>query len=545
MAEIKDKQVQFKKVKPDFNAILERQKKFEDDQKFVVSDSLQEYISTIQKTSGYQNQEKLDDAGIRQEVINFVDNYEITDLDTIKGMDYDDVNQLEKTTSKKISEFQGLYDQDVLSKPELDYIKATVGMTNDRLKEVLGLSTRFKFAFRDLKKQLKPLKLLERIGATNIPLIGKKIQQAIQAEEEGESEALRVKRGLRRREARLGRKTGGTGNFIDDAISATGSKIGGAISKGVKGMLGMSDKPELAPSGVKEFGKEEAIEEERESDVQFKTTSGLLEQLLQEQIKTNELLGGKKGGLSGLMDFAGENKELLAGIPLLFKNFRKFAARNLAKILPGFLGGNFLAKYGAKEVTEDVAQKAGVKVTQKVGETAAKEVTEKGLKEGAEKATQQATKTVATKTATQVASKGILKTVIKKIPFIGAIAGIGFALQRLAKGDTVGAGLELTSGFSSIVPGFGTAASLAQDAVLLKRDIDMEKTKESTSMRTDEITTNGVEREVNNQSSTTINQYNNRTEQNNVDNSTKQEAPQGSIGSGNPNSKFNELSSVY
>ena len=336
MAQIKENQVKFKKVKPDFNAILERQKKFEDDQKFVVSDSLQEYISTIQKTSGYQNQDKLNDAGIRQEVINFVDNYEITDLDSIKGMDYDDVNQLEKSTSKKINEFQGLYDQDILSKPELDYIKATVGMTNDRLKEVLGLGTRFSFAFRDLKKQLKPLKLLERIGATNIPLIGKKIQQAIQAEEEGESEALRVKRGLRRREARLGRKTGGTGNFIDDAISATGSKIGGAISKGVKGMLGMEDKPELAPSGIKEFGKEEAIEQERESDAQFKTTKGLLEQLLQEQIKTNELLGGKKGGLSGLMDFAGDNKGLLAGIPLLFKNFRKFAARNLAKILPGF-----------------------------------------------------------------------------------------------------------------------------------------------------------------------------------------------------------------
>src|SRR5210317_1593827 len=516
MAEIKDKQVQFKKVKPDFNAILERQKKFEDDQKFVVSDSLQEYISTIQKTSGYQNQEKLDDAGIRQEVINFVDNYEITDLDSIKGMDYDDVNQLEKTTSKKISEFQGLYDQKVLSKPELDYIKATVGMNNDRLKEVLGLSTRFKFAFRDLKKQLKPLKLLERIGATNIPLIGKKIQQAIQAEEEGESEALRVKRGLRRREARLGRKTGGTGNFIDDAISATGSKIGGAISKGVKGMLGVSDKPELAPSGVKEFGKEEAIEEERESDAQFKTTSGLLEQLLQEQIKTNKLLGGGPGGgaLSGMMDFIGDNKKgLIATLALAFnKRLSKF----FGPILKG-LGltklGTSLTKYGTKEAGKQVAQKAGVKVTQKVGETAAKEVTEKGLKEGAEKATQQATKTVATKTATQVATKGILKTVIKKIPFVGAIAGIGFALQRLAKGDTVGAGLELTSGFSSIVPGFGTAASLAQDAVLLKRDIDMEKTKESTSMRTDEITTNGVEREVNNQSSTTINQYNNRTEQ--------------------------------
>ena len=68
-----------------------------------------------------------------------------------------------------------------------------------------------KFAFRDLKKELKPLKLAARVGLTRIPIIGKRIERAIRAEEEeGESEALRIKRGLRKREARDTRKMGDT-----------------------------------------------------------------------------------------------------------------------------------------------------------------------------------------------------------------------------------------------------------------------------------------------------------------------------------------------
>ena len=59
-----------------------------------------------------------------------------------------------------------------------------------------------KLAFRDFKKELKPLKLAARRGLTNIPIIGKRIERAIRAEEEGEAESLRIKRGLRKREAR-------------------------------------------------------------------------------------------------------------------------------------------------------------------------------------------------------------------------------------------------------------------------------------------------------------------------------------------------------
>ena len=285
-----EEKVKFKKVRPNFDTILKKQKKMEDDEKFAISDSLQDYIGKIAKGAGYQNQDKLDKANIRQEIINFVDNYTIADLDSIKGMEFDEALQLQKSTDKKIQETIGTGQ---LNKAEIDFIKATVGETNKRLAEVLGVSTRLKFAFRDLKKELKPLKLAARLGITKIPIIGKRIERAIRAEEEGESEALRIKRGLRKREARLGRKEGDSGALEQPSeIQQTKTTAKQVTAQ----MMGVdSAKPDLFAS------KEQRVEEERESDTQFETTSDILEKILIESELTNELLGGKKKDKGGLL----------------------------------------------------------------------------------------------------------------------------------------------------------------------------------------------------------------------------------------------------
>jgi hypothetical protein len=73
------------------------------------------------------------------------------------------------------------------------------------------------------------------------------------------------------------------------------------------------------------------------------------------------------------------------------------------------------------------------------------------------------------------------KTAIKKVPVIGALAALGFGASRLFKGDPVGAGLEIASGVASIIPGFGTAASVGIDAALIARDISKNKTQELSS----------------------------------------------------------------
>ena len=113
-----------------------------------------------------------------------------------------------------------------------------------------------------------------------------------------------------------------------------------------------------------------------------------------------------------------------------------------------------------------------------VSETAAKEVTKTVGKESTEKVAQETTEKVA-KQATESVGKQVAKTtakattkgLIKKIPLIGAVAGLGFGLSRALKGDFLGAGMEVSSGLASIIPGAGTAASLGIDATLLARDV--------------------------------------------------------------------------
>lgn len=60
---------------------------------------------------------------------------------------------------------------------------------------------------------------------------------------------------------------------------------------------------------------------------------------------------------------------------------------------------------------------------------------------------------------------------IKKVPIIGALAGIGFGLMRARSGDWVGAAMEVGSGVAGSFPGLGTAASLGLDMALGARDM--------------------------------------------------------------------------
>ena len=105
---------------------------------------------------------------------------------------------------------------------------------------------------------------------------------------------------------------------------------------------------------------------------------------------------------------------------------------------------------------------------------------DRGAKKGATKAgTKAATKTgtkaatkAGTKAATKAAGKGIGKGLLKKLPLVGLGLGAAFALERAANGDMLGAFGELASGAAAMVPGWGTAASVAIDAGLAAKDIN-------------------------------------------------------------------------
>ena len=70
----------------------------------------------------------------------------------------------------------------------------------------------------------------------------------------------------------------------------------------------------------------------------------------------------------------------------------------------------------------------------------------------------------------KLGAKGVSKALIKKVPLLGAVAGVAFGIERLMRGDVVGALGEVASGVASTVPGAGTSLSLAIDAGMMTRD---------------------------------------------------------------------------
>lgn len=85
------------------------------------------------------------------------------------------------------------------------------------------------------------------------------------------------------------------------------------------------------------------------------------------------------------------------------------------------------------------------------------------------------------KSGAKIGAKAVGKSLLKKIPIIGALAGIGFAISRAAKGDYVGAAMELASGAASIIPGIGTGVSVAIDAASAVRDLSQAKSRSTAS----------------------------------------------------------------
>lgn len=126
---------------------------------------------------------------------------------------------------------------------------------------------------------------------------------------------------------------------------------------------------------------------------------------------------------------------------------------------------------GAVKLTDEELTKAGLKlnaaekvVDAKTGRFVSKEVIEKASSSASKKAI----KNIVEKQVT----KKIGSTALKKIPLgLGAAAALWFSAERAMAGDTTGAGAELASGAAGIVPGVGTAASLAIDLGIIARDV--------------------------------------------------------------------------
>ena len=140
-----------------------------------------------------------------------------------------------------------------------------------------------------------------------------------------------------------------------------------------------------------------------------------------------------------------------------------------------FIGKNFASlarKVGLTSLAEKV-EKAIAKTEEKTVEKIGVETAEKTLAETVEKTGEKAISETALKETEKIAEKTAGKTLLKKIPFLGALAGLAFGAQRAIGGDLTGAALEVASGVVASVPVVGTAASLGIDAYLAARDFGL------------------------------------------------------------------------
>jgi len=203
------------------------------------------------------------------------------------------------------------------------------------------------------------------------------------------------------------------------------------------------------------------------------------------KMETNTLTGKKKDAKAAKETAASKKvPELLNKMIGTVETIEKAMQTSiglLTGILVAIIGGAIMNKFGAKiikmfsggmgKMTSGIAKMGStIAKTLGMGAAAAASVASAVAPKGAGSAASAATK-AGGKTAGKIMGKSALKSGIKKIPIIGALAGIGFGISRAMDGELVGAGLEVASGVASIIPGWGTAASVAIDAGLAARDI--------------------------------------------------------------------------
>ena len=208
-----------------------------------------------------------------------------------------------------------------------------------------------------------------------------------------------------------------------------------------------------------------------------KTFKNLWKKLLDMKI-FQTLFNTVKGAASSFWNLLASGGSAVAGYLL-----GKKAIAGLAKKIPGL--GKLLEKLAnrgggtvAKEAIKSTAKKEATKIA---GKGIAEETTKIATKGILEKIKEKLARKTVLKSGAKLFEKFGLKSLGKKIPLIGgAIAGV-YALNKLTKGDIVGAGLEVLSGLTSMLPGIGTVASLSIDTLIAKREAELDKkAKEST-----------------------------------------------------------------
>ena len=400
----------------DFQSLLQEQKQQQDKEQVAISEAAQTYSLQIQKELGL-GQSFIKKEGISNAAVSVVQNFQ-QDLDLIADADFTGFKDIVEKYKALLGEIEGSRRFD---NKEKKYIADIVAPVLGEIYPLANAFTAARFGLRDFVKQFKPIKLAARVFG-GVPILGSAIQKKIERQEAGEQELRRAERTRAKDIARESRRE------IEEQIDGTSpvTPAEAIMEEPVEETKPIvSKRTELVPQAQKAqstAAAEEAQEEQRaEQEDRFNEQMSLWEMIAEDTYESKELLQKLVDAEEGILD-------------------------DVADVGKTALG-------------------AGAGVAGTTGAIAA------GKKLFGKKGADQASKTATKKAGTKVLGKTLLKSAIKKIPIIGAIAGIGFGIGRLMSGDVQGAALEVASGAASTIPGAGTAASVGIDAALAAKDI--------------------------------------------------------------------------
>jgi hypothetical protein len=249
-----------------------------------------------------------------------------------------------------------------------------------------------------------------------------------------------AKPSLLRKAGKFGLLGAGAG-FLGGALSGEDNQLGGALAGGAIGAAG---------SALYEGGKALLTPKEPtpKAEPRYKFNE-----------KTGRFHDTMKGVGGGEMISDAKAKELGLEKPIT-EETTKAAEKTEAKVV--------------EKTTEKAAGKVEAKTTEKIVAGAETEVAKdavKAVEKGGAKEAVQKGGTSAVKEAVAKLGPKFAKGLVKAVPFVGALAGLAFAIGRASEGDFKGAAAEAVSGGASIFAGPGTAASVAIDVGLLVRDV--------------------------------------------------------------------------
>jgi hypothetical protein len=251
---------------------------------------------------------------------------------------------------------------------------------------------------------------------------------------------------------------------LDKKLSMISAQMNGGVDD--KGKV-------LAP---KDYGELKEVDDKEEVEKLEKALDAALRKVLPGALEEAgmgqqmPIPGGGDGGLLG-----GLGSLAMRGVGALARGAGALGRKAFQGVKNlGSRVGNFMRGGTAPTATPTMPTgTAAPQTTVPAAKVAAAETAGTTATKGAATATGDVAAKAGTKTAAKAAGKGVLKSALKKIPIIGAVAGLGFAASRLMAGDKTGAALEAASGLAGTLPGLGTAASVGLDATLAARDAGM------------------------------------------------------------------------